>query len=142
MKANLLQLTGRFVLMAVMIAGWTAFTATIFAPPQEKWVKLAERTANYTVDHSQIVLDGLDANLTALRVKVKKGALNLHRCAIFYKNGQTQDIDILNSIPEGGQSKVIEIPGSDRLISKLVFTYDTKNRDIQKADVELWGRQN
>ena len=127
--------------MALVAASWSLFTATS-APPQEKWVKLGERTAAYTVDHSQIIVDGLEQNLNALRVKVKKGALNLHRCAIFYKNGQTQDIDILNSIPEGGQSKIIEIPANDHLITKLVFTYDTKNRAIDKANVELWGRQN
>lgn len=109
--------------------------------PQDKWVKLAGRTANYTVDHSQIIFDGLEQSLTAMRIKVNKGALNLHRCAVFYKNGQTQDIDILNSIPEGGQSKVIEIPASSRIITKVVFTYDTKNRAIRQAEVELWGRQ-
>jgi hypothetical protein len=141
MTPILRRLSGRLVLMTVAIAGWTIFNA-LSAPPQDKWVKLGDRTANYTVDHSQIVFEGLDVNLNAIRVKVKKGALNLHRCTIFYKNSQTQDIDILNSIPEGGQSKIIEIQANDRTITKLVFTYDTKNRAIQKADVELWGRQN
>ena len=109
--------------------------------PQNNWVKLANRTISYTVDHSEMVIDGLNENLNALRVKVAKGAINLHRCVVYYQNSQTQDIDILNSIPEGGESKVIDLPRSDQSITKLVFVYDTKNRAIQKADIELWGRK-
>ena len=109
--------------------------------PQNNWVKLANRTVNYTMDHSEMVIDGLNENLTALRVKVAKGAINLHRCVVYYQNAQTQDIDILNSIPEGGESKVIDLPRSDQAITKLIFVYDTKNRAIQKADIELWGRK-
>lgn len=142
MKPNIFHRPGRLALMVVLMTGWTAMTA-VTTTTQEKWIKLGDRTLTYTPDHSQIIVEGIEESLNALRVKVKKGALNLHRCAIFYKNGQTQDIDILNSIPEGGQSKVIEIPpGNDQLITKIVFTYDTKNRAVQKADVELWGRQN
>ncbi|HYC27716.1 MAG TPA: hypothetical protein VEB42_02855 [Chitinophagaceae bacterium] len=109
--------------------------------PQNNWVKLATRTVGYTVDHSEVVIDGLNENLNALKVKVAKGAINLHRCVAYYQNGQTQDIDILNSIPQGGESKVIELPRSDQSVTKLIFVYDTKNRAIQKADIEFWGRK-
>lgn len=141
MKKYLLQLSGRFVLMVSLLAFWPALAADTNTV-QEKWVKLGDRTINYTVDHSEMVVERIEQELNALRVKVKKGAINLHRCIVYYKNGQSQEITILNSIPEGAESKLIELPVPGQAIAKLVFTYDTKNRAIQTADVELWGRQN
>ena len=140
MKIFLLKLSGMLALIAPLLGDLPA-TAVRTAPLQEKWIKLGERTVTYTVDHSEIVIDGIQENLNALKVKVPRGAINLHNCVVYYKNSQTQDITILNSIPEGGESKVIELPASDQPITKLVFVYDTKNRAIQKADVELWGRR-
>jgi hypothetical protein len=129
--------SGKLILILPLLALLAASPAGYL---QQNWVKIGDRTVNYTVDHSEIVFDGLQKDVSALRIKVKKGAINLHRCAIFYDNGQTHDIDIMNAIPQGGESKVIELPSDSRTIVKLVFTYDTKNRAIQKADLEIWGR--
>lgn len=131
-------LPGRLILMLPLLALLAAIPAR--TPPQE-WVKIGDKTVNYTIDHTEIVFDKVQQSLGALRVRVKKGAINLHRCAIYFDNGQTKDMEILNSIPEGGESKVIELPADSPAISKLVFTYDTKNRAIQKAEIEIWGRR-
>jgi hypothetical protein len=138
MKRSLFRLPGLLAMIALLFAYATAPGTAIL---QNNWVKLANRTVNYTMDHSEMVVDGLNDNLNGLRVKVTKGAINLHRCVVYYQNAQTQDIDILNSIPEGSESKIIDLPRSDQAITKLVFVYDTKNRAIQKADVEVWGRK-
>ncbi|HYF30911.1 MAG TPA: hypothetical protein VD993_07315 [Chitinophagaceae bacterium] len=130
--------SGKLALIISLLAGLPVFYANTF---QDKWAKLGDRTVNYTVDHSEMVVEGIEKELNAVRVKVKQGAINLHRCVVHYKGGQTQDIDILNSIPAGNESKVIELPSPVKTVSKLVFTYDTKNRAIQKADVEVWGRE-
>ena len=131
--------SGMLFLFVTLLACWSIFSAnTSF---QDKWVKLGERTVNYTVDHSEIVFEGLNANVGALRVKVRKGAINLHRCVVYFQDNQTHEIDILNSIPAGQESKVIELPAPAKTINKLVFTYDTKNRATQKAEVEVLGRR-
>ena len=140
MQMFLLKLSGMLMLIAPLLVSTDAPRVGL-APRQEKWMKLADRTINYTVDHSEMVVDGLRENLNALRVKVPRGAINLHNCIVYYQNSQTQDVSILNSIPEGGESKVIELPRSNQPIIKLIFVYDTKNRAIQQADVELWGRR-
>ena len=130
---------GILILSITLLACWSMLSASTSF--QEKWVKLGDRTVNYTVDHSEIVFEGLNANVSALRVKVRKGAINLHRCVVYYQDNQTHEIDILNSIPAGQESKVIELPAPAKTINKLVFTYDTKNRATQKAEVEVLGRR-
>lgn len=139
MKQNLRPRSGIWVLIIGLVAGFPVFYGNTFS--QGKWVKLGDRTVNYTVDHSEMVVDGLNANLGAMRVKVKKGAINLHRAVVYYKDNQTYEADILNSIPAGNESKIIELPSPVKTVTKLVFTYDTKNRATQKVEVEVWGRQ-
>ena len=127
------------MVLVMLLALWPVLNSHTYI--QANWVKLGERTVNYTADHSEIVFDNLNVNAAALRVKVKKGAINLHRCVIYFQDNQTHEVDVLNSIPAGNESKIIELPTPAKAILKLVFTYDTKNRATQKAEVEVWGRQ-
>ena len=131
--------SGMLIWMVTMLASWPVLSSN--TSMQEKWVKIGERTVNYTVDHSELVFEGLNINVNALRFKVKKGAINLHRCVVFFQDNQTHEVDILNSIAAGQESKVIELPTPSKTIAKLVFTYDTKNRASQKVEVEVLGRQ-
>jgi nitrate reductase NapAB chaperone NapD len=138
MKLYLYKSTGRLLLLGLLLMQWS-FTA---GPglPQANWTKLANRTVAFTVDHTEINIDGLQHNLTALKVKVVKGAINLHRCVVYYKDAQTQDIAVLNAIPQGGESRVIELSRTAQPVVRVVLVYDTKNRGIQQAEVELWGK--
>ena len=131
--------SGMLILAVILLAFWPVLSANTSS--QETWIKLGERTVNYTVDHSEIVFEGLNVNVSALRVKVRRGAINLHRCVVFYQDNQTHEIDVLNSIPAGQESKIMELPTPTKIINKLVFTYDTKNRATQKAEVEVLGRK-
>ena len=131
--------SGMLILAVILLASWPVLSSN--TSYQEKWIKLGERTVNYTVDHSEIVFEGLNVNVSALRVKVRKGAINLHRCVVFYQDNQTHEIDVLNSIPAGQESKVMELPTPTKTINKVVLTYDTKNRATQKAEVEVLGRK-
>ncbi|HEY0678922.1 MAG TPA: hypothetical protein VGD17_11590 [Chitinophagaceae bacterium] len=139
MKKSIVPVKGRLFLLASALLFLTSFTTDTYSL-QDKWVSLGERTVNHTIDHSEITFDAIGQNLNALRVKSMKGAINLHRCVVYYKAGSTNEITILNSIPERGESKVIELPDAGEIV-KVVLTYDTKNRATQKAVVQLWGRQ-
>src|SRR5215213_6065482 len=99
MKLFLMHYAGMLALTVLLAA--TRTVPLEHTSMQNNWVKLADRTVTYTVSHTQIVVDGLKDNLGALKVKVTSGAINLHRCVIYYQNGQTQDVDVLNSIAQG-----------------------------------------
>jgi hypothetical protein len=59
---------------------------------------------------------------------------------IHYGNGQTDEIEVRHKFKAGSESRVIDLPGNQRVIQKVVFYYDTKNYANRKAVVELWGR--
>lgn len=138
MKLYLYQSTGRLLLLGLLLMQWSFAAAP--ALQQANWTKLANRTVNHAVDHTELSIDGLQHDLGALKVKVVKGAINLHRCVVYYKDAQTQNIAVLNAIPQGGESRVIELSRTAQPVVRVVLVYDTKNRGIQQAEVELWGR--
>ena len=77
MNQHVRSRSGILILAITLLFCWPLLSASTSI--QDKWVKLGERTVNYTVDHSEIVFESLNANVSALRVKVRKGAINLHR---------------------------------------------------------------
>lgn len=127
------------IVMLILLALSPALSSHTFK--QGNWVKLGDRTVNYTVDRSEIVLQQLSTSPSALRVKVIKGAINLHRCVVYFNDNQTLQLDVLNSVPAGSESKILELPAPAKAITKLVFTYDMKNRASQQVAVEVWARE-
>ncbi|MFN8348058.1 MAG: hypothetical protein U0X91_23865 [Spirosomataceae bacterium] len=64
----------------------------------------------------------------------------MHRLTVHFNNGQTQNADVYECIPAGGESRVIDSDGKGRFIDKVVFGYDTQNDENRRSTVELWGR--
>ena len=105
-----------------------------------RWEKLGERRVNFLVDRDEIQVGVFDGFFDALRIKVKTGSINMHRMIVHFQNGQTTEIELRNNFRAGSESRVIDLPGNNRIISKVVFWYDTRGFARSKAVVELWGR--
>ena len=106
----------------------------------QKWEKLGQRKVNFKADRDEIGVGRFEGFFTALQIKVEKGPINMHKMVVHFRNGQTQEIELKNNFVAGDQSRVIDLPGNSRIITKVVFWYDTKNFAGSKAVVELWGR--
>lgn len=109
-----------------------------FTPP--RWEKLGERKVNYSADRDEIFVTAREGRFTALKIMVKKGGINMHKLVVHFGDGSSEELELRNEIPAGGESRVIDLPGKRRVIHHVVFWYDTKNFADRKAVVELWGR--
>jgi hypothetical protein len=114
-----------------------SFSSSVVA---QKWEKLGQRKVNFKLDKDEIGVGRFEGFFTALQVKVTDGPVNMHKMVVHYRNGNTQEIELKNNFTAGSESRVIDLPGNKRVISKVVFWYDTKNFSDSKAVVELWGR--
>jgi Protein of unknown function (DUF2541) len=125
----------RFLLLAL-----AAMFTLNFTTDRAGWERLGTRKVNYGLDRDEIFVTAKDGIFTALKIKVKRGGVNMHKLVVHYGNGQTDEIELRNNFTPGSESRVLDLVGNKRIIQKVVFWYDTKNIARRRAVVELWGR--
>lgn len=126
-----------FLLIAAFAIGAMSFT---FKSDLRPWELLGTRKIDYALDRDEIVVTAAEGKFTGLKFKVNRSAINLHKVVVHFGNGEEQELAHRHTIPAGGESPVIDLPGNKRIIQKVVFWYDTKNVAARKGVVELWGR--
>jgi hypothetical protein len=105
------------------------------------WTNLGSRVVDYTLDHDVVTLNNSKDAFTQLKVTTTGGSLNMHKATVHFANGDKQDIDFPEVVtPETGGS-VIDLKGNDRVIEKVTFWYDTRQKSNEKATVEVWGKK-
>lgn len=107
-------------------------------PP--RWEKLGQRRVNRGLDRDEIYVTASEGRFTSLRLKAELAPINLHRVVIHFRNGTTQSFNVNQTMRAGTVSRNIDLPGNRRIITKVVFWYDTRNLANRRGRMELWGR--
>jgi hypothetical protein len=110
-----------------------------FTLPQN-WEKLGSKKVSFRVDRDTIAVGAHEGAFTKLKVQVTGGAINMRKMIVNFRNGESQDVSLKHNFARGGGSRVIDLPGNRRIINKIVFVYDTKNRSRSRATVHVFGR--
>jgi hypothetical protein len=104
------------------------------------WRLIGQTHADHAADHDTIIVKGPFDNFRRIKFKVTDAPLNMMRMVVTYDNGAPDKIDIRQNIPQGGESRAIDLRGvGKRSIRKVDFWYDTKGFLKGKADVTLFG---
>jgi hypothetical protein len=103
------------------------------------WRRLGTSEATYTADHDEILVTGANDNFRKLKFYVTGAPLKVHKLFVTFENGETQEIATRFDIPEGGESRIIDLRGGVRSIKKIDFWYDTKGWLKGKAKVSVYG---
>ncbi len=110
------------------------------AAPAGSWVVIGQTHASHSADHDGIVVQGPFDNFRKIKFKVTDAPLNMQHMVVTYDNGQPDRIDVRQNIPQGGESRVIDLKGvGQRSIRRIDFWYDTKGSGKGKADVTVFG---
>lgn len=104
------------------------------------WEKLGTKKVNYGLDRDEIIVTARDGRFTKLKLKARRGGINMHKMVVHFGDGTHQNVELRNNIPKGGETRVIDLKGGKRVIKKVVFWYDTKNLARKRAKLELWGK--
>ena len=107
---------------------------------QDNWEKLGERKVSHTVESDEITFPASGTILSAIKIRSKKGGINLQKCLIQFANGEKKSIELRNDIPPGGESRIIHLPGNLQPIVKFTFWYGVSQSGDQKAELEIWGK--
>lgn len=128
-----------------LLFGLTALVAMSFVTTTAdhgaaRWELLGVRKIDHQLDRDEIIVTRAEGVFSALKLKIKRSPINMHKMAIHFGNGEVQEIDMRTRFAAGSESRLIDLPGNRRTIQKVVFWYDTKNMAIGKGLIELWGR--
>ena len=114
---------------------------TLPAVAARNWTRLGTRLVNWGLDHDTIPGGMLRAPFNHLYFKVSGNALYMLDLDVTYSNGAPDHIPVRFLIPQGGQSRIIDLRGGSRFIRRVDFTYSRPPNGRGAAIVELWGRR-
>ena len=127
------------MLMTGILAGGCATYAQAGRGPN--WVLLGERVVTDKTDHDTIRVGRDRGSFTAVKFEVRRHGVDFHRVVIHFANGEDQKVELRNSIPAGGETRVIDIDGANRIITSIDFWYDAKTLGRgRSATVRSLGR--
>lgn len=105
-----------------------------------EWKILGRTQAGRTADHDIIVVPGPYDHFRKLKFKVTDAPLQMMRMLVRYDDGgRPENIETRFEIPQGGESRIIDLHGGRRKLKSVEFWYDTKGWLHGKADVILFG---
>lgn len=131
----------RQMILAVLVVVVAAAGSMLAQGRGAQWVLLGSRIVTDRADHDTIKVTGEEGSFTAVKVEVRRHAVNFHRMVIHFGNGADQKVELRNTIPANGESRVIDITGGARVIRSIDFWYDAKTLGRGgRAVVRVLGR--
>jgi len=129
-------------LLFSLLASLSVGSAALLPPTPSflRWEMLGARKIKYRVERDEILVTAREGGFTAVKLKFLHAPVNMRKMTIHFRNGDTQEVVLKNNFARGGESRVIDLKGGKRVIRKVVFWYDSKNRAARRATIQLWGR--
>ena len=120
------------ILFLMTIAG------SVTAVSAQEWVKLGSQKANHKAEHDTIMVMDWKTAFTKIKLTVADAPVHFYRLRIVFGNG-TEEVQLPDVIPAGGESRVIELGKSGRFIRQVDFWYESASLGGKKAKVTLYG---
>jgi hypothetical protein len=105
------------------------------------WKKLGARNVKHRTERDVILVGAKEGTFKAIKFTVRKSGIHLLDMKVHFMNGDVIDVEIRNFIPAGGETRVIDLPGVNRRIEKVVFWYKSLKKKDKEARIRLWGKQ-
>ena len=96
------------------------------------------RAVRTAADHDTISAIG-QGSFRAIKFKVEGRAVEFRDVKVHFASGGTEDVEIRRVIPAGGESRVINIRGRDRVIKTIELWYDAQSLGGKTATVKVLG---
>jgi hypothetical protein len=125
--------------LVVLTLATLAVAAGPAAADRDRWHLLGTRTVNDRVDRDVVTVTAARGTYDAIKLTVKGRAVQFQAVTIHFGDGEDQNVELREVIPAGGESRVIDIDGHDRVIRTITLVYDAQSKGA-KAKVRIYGR--
>jgi hypothetical protein len=125
----------RRTVIAIGVAGLLLVPAIA----QAEWKVLGTRQVDRKAETDEITVTASRGGFKAIKLAVKGAAVEFKDVHVIYGNGEPDKLEVRNKIPEGGETRPLDLQGRERVIRKIVFWYKTEGVGRQRAVVTAWG---
>ncbi len=131
------------ILYSALIATVFSLTAA-FTPATNNntgnWFFLGDKKVGFGVDHDVIHFGNWKDDVRQVKLKITDGPMKMFTMKIHFDNGTVQEVELRNRFTQGSESRVIDLEGGLRHLTKIEFWYETKGFMRGKSRVAIWGR--
>lgn len=105
------------------------------------WERLACKEVNFGIDKDTVRVGRSEGTFKAIRLKVRKAPIEIYLLRVVFGNGARQDINVRQVIPDGGETRQIDLAGTNRGIDRIEMVYRSIPAFKGKAEVCVDGLQ-
>ena len=128
-------------LLATLLLAFVLTLATTHAAPKlGDWKRLGQKEADLKVDRDEIAVGADEGVFKSIKLGVLKTGVEFINVRVVYPSGDDQEIEVRKKVRAGGETRVIDLDGRNRVIRKVVFLYRTDAKVRKPAVVVLFGR--
>lgn len=107
----------------------------------QKWAFLGQRHVTDRAERDTIEVTASEGTFEAIKIRVKRSAIRFYRVTVVYGAGTSDDLELRDVIPAGGESRVLDLRGGNRVIKRIELAYEAKSLGKRGAIVEVYGRR-
>jgi hypothetical protein len=119
------------MLLMFAVAGTSVVSA-------QDWKKLGQKDVDFHLDHDRIIARD-KGGIREVHFSVKNAPVKFSRVVINYKNGEKQEVEFLEDVGLGKETRSITIEGNGRKIDSIDLWYETDSLGGKKAKVTAYG---
>jgi hypothetical protein len=136
-----MRLTKFFFSLAIVsfFAVGTAFIPT--GKSADQWFFLEDKKVGFGVDHDAIHFGNWKDDVRQIKLKVTDGPLKMYNMKRHFDNGEVQDVALRSKFAQGSESRVIDMNGGLRHLTKIEFWYETKGYLRGRSKISVYGRK-
>jgi len=123
-----------FIVTVLAAAGAAAASA------QDGWTRLGEREVSHNLDHDTIDVKKHKNHVKEIHLAVRNAPVKFRKVIIHYTDGVNQEVEFLEDVALGHESRSINIEGDGHTIKTIDFWYETDSLGGKKAKVTVYGR--
>jgi len=103
------------------------------------WQALGERVVQGHNDHDVIQVTASEGHFRSIQIEVRGSALEMYNLVVTFGDGERYSPDTRFVFNRGTETRVIDLPGAERVIRSVAFHYGNLPRG-GKARILLFGR--
>ena len=109
-------------------------------PAPGRWVLLGQAQVDGRTDHDRIHVGPGRGRFQRVQIRVDRAPIEFQRVVVHYANGRSEELNIRQRIPAGGQTRAIDLRGDERNIDSVEFFYSRDRWNAARAPrVRLYG---